>query len=214
MQHRIVLGWSRTRVTVDDGLILDLGSGAFPNRDADILCDGELADDLHRHGRAVVVDSRPFVVARAEALPFRDASFAFVIASHIAEHVDDPMSFCQELSRVAHAGYVETPSPLADRLLHEDYHLWRVSVRGGGLHFRRKRERGGAEAAIADLVYRVFYAGRNDCSRPTFRLPGGRAGIASALVLRVLAGLLNRVGVMHTRLVFDRRRPLSYTVSR
>ena len=39
-----------------------------------------------------------------------------MIASHIAEHVDDPDAFCRELARASKAGYIETPSPRADEV--------------------------------------------------------------------------------------------------
>lgn len=38
--------------------------------------------------------------ARAEALPFPDASFDFVNCAEVTEHVDDPQALCREISRV------------------------------------------------------------------------------------------------------------------
>jgi ubiquinone/menaquinone biosynthesis C-methylase UbiE len=106
-------------VPVEDGmLVVDIGSGAFPNPRADVLCDRELTDNRHRSGMAAVVD-RPFVVADVTALLFRDGSIDFAIVSHLAEHVADPVAMCDELRRVAKAGYIETPSPLAEWLLEE-----------------------------------------------------------------------------------------------
>jgi hypothetical protein len=76
-------------VPVEDGmLVVDIGSGAFPNPRADVLCDRELTDNRHRSGMAAVVD-RPFVVADVTALPFRGGSIDFAIVSHLAEHVAD-----------------------------------------------------------------------------------------------------------------------------
>jgi len=210
-QRRIVAGWSRRRFVVDDGPVLDVGSGAFPNRAADVLVDLEVDDDRHRHGRQLVID-RPFVVARVEALPFRDGAFAFVIASHIAEHVSDPAGLCRELSRAARRGYVETPSPFADLLLHEEYHIWRVGVRNGKLIFKEKAERPRLLVVSTDRIYRLFYAGRHDCSRPVARLPGGPVGRAMAFLLRALGAALNRVGLMHTRYPFDPTSPLRFEV--
>lgn len=208
----LVVGWSRRRVAVPSpGPILDLGSGAFPNSGADILCDGSLEDSRHRHGLAAVVD-RPMVVARAEALPFRDQAFAFVIASHIAEHVDDPDAFCGELARAGQAGYVETPSPLADRLFEEEYHLWRVGSEDGVLHFREKSTADRRPTRVTDLAYRTYNAGA-DCARPTFDLPSGLVGRMLGGVLLVVRALLNRSGILHTRRTFGPEAPLRWRVS-
>lgn len=197
----LTVGWSRTQVVVDQaGPILDLGSGAFPNDGADILCDGSLEDSRHRHGLAVVVD-RPMVVARAEALPFRDGAFAFLIASHIAEHVEDPDGFCREIARVGRSGYIETPSPLADRLLEEEYHLWRVGSAGGQLTFTAKTPDDRRPRRSTDAFYRGYNAGQS-CARPTWSLPAGLPGRVLALLLLVLRGALGRTGLLHTRHAF------------
>lgn len=212
MTDRIVVaGWARRRHRVASGLILDAGSGSYPNPSADILCDGELVDSRHRHGLPVVID-RPFVVARVEALPFRDGSFAFVIASHIAEHVEDPAGFCRELSRVAQAGYIETPSPVADWALHEDYHLWRVGRRGGALRFTAKSPRSERTRRITEPLFKAFYAGRTTCSRPTYRLPDGASGRAASLALKAFGAALARLGVMHTAHSFGPDAPLRWEI--
>ena len=210
-RRALTLGWSRTTVVVEEeGPILDLGSGAFPNAGADILCDGSLEDSRHRHGLAAVID-RPMVVARAEALPFRDGAFAFLIASHIAEHVEDPAGFCREMRRVARAGYIETPSPLADRLLEEEYHLWRVGSAGGRLTFTRKSPADRRPRRLTEAFYRIYNTGEA-CARPTPRLPRGPVGRALGLVLLVMRAALNRTGLMHTRHRFGPEAPLDWHV--
>jgi hypothetical protein len=209
--RRVVAGWSRRRFSVDGGPILDVGSGAFPNPAADILVDLEPDDSRHRHGLALVAD-RPLVVALVEALPFRDGAFAFAIASHIAEHVDDPAGLCDELRRVAPRGYIETPSPVADVLLHEDYHLWRVRTRRRRLEFDAKGPRRAWVIRITEPCYRLFYAGHTDSSRAVFPLPGGRIGRSLAFLLKAFAAGLARLGVMHTRYAFSPERPLQYAV--
>lgn len=47
-------------------------------------------------------------------LPFADREFDFVYCRHVLEDLYDPFHVCEEMSRVARAGYVETPSPLAE----------------------------------------------------------------------------------------------------
>jgi len=209
--RHVVAGWSRRRFSVDGGPIVDVGSGAFPNGEADILVDLELFDSRHRHGLPLVAD-RPLAVALVEALPFRDGAFSFAIASHIAEHVDDPAGLCDELKRVARRGYIETPSPIADVLLHEDYHLWRVRSRRGRLVFTAKRPRSRWVVWITEPLYKLFYAGHTDSSRRVFPLPTGPLGRLLALALKAFAAGLARVGVMHTRHEFRPTHPLDYEV--
>ncbi len=205
----LVAGWSRTRIRLaPSALVLDVGSGAFPNRRADILCDWSLWHD--RGGKRPVVD-RPFVVADASALPFKTQSIDFVIATHIAEHVHDPNPLCSELARVARAGYIETPTPAFDRLFHEPGHLWRVDCSRGTLRFRRMPSRGRIELAVTQALYKIYYAGEHH-QRPTLRLPNGLVGRLFQLVQYGLRGFLNRSGLIHTRYHFSPRCPLRYSV--
>jgi len=52
------------------------------------------------------------VVARADALPFPDDAFDFVLASHVAEHLPDPIKCLREWARVARRYiYVILPQP-------------------------------------------------------------------------------------------------------
>ena len=193
--------------------VLDVGSGAFPNPRATICVDRDLHDNRHRAGADLVQD-RPLVCADVSALPFRDGAFDFVIASHLGEHVEDPDAFCQELSRVAAAGYIETPSPLADVLLHEDYHIWRVSFRDGVMRFRAKTTRSRLVAAVCDRFYRVYNAAQPQCERPTYHLPDNAAGRMARIGLTAFGGVLNRIGVMHTRVHFAPTRPLRWRTVR
>lgn len=208
---RAVLGWSRTTVDIPaDAIVLDVGCGSFPNPAATLSCDMSLDEDRHRTGRATVID-RPFVLCDATKLPFRDGSIGFVIASHIAEHIEDPAAFCAELSRVAVAGYVETPSPLADYLLDEEYHQWRVGGSGSHIRFATKPPKPPAVAWLTDRFYRVFYAGR-EMGAPTYRLGNGPIGRMLRWVLFVVRGMLNRSGIMHTRIRFGPEAPLTCRV--
>ena len=203
-------GWSRTVLPVlPEMRVLDIGSGAFPNDRADILCDGELVDNRHRAGLPVVID-RPMVVADAGALPFRDGAFDYAIASHIAEHLPAPDSFCRELSRVASSGYIETPSPLADVLLHEDYHLWRVGGSRNRLRFARKSQPGRLARLLTTPVYFVMNAGQPSCEGRVMPLPGGLLGRAVKFGLRAVNGGLARLGVLHTRVQFSPTAPLEW----
>ena len=205
-------GWSRTALPVTPGMVvLDLGSGAFPNPRADLLCDRELVDNRHRAGLAVVVD-RPLVRADATQLPFRDGAIDFVIVSHLAEHIEDPDAFCRELARVAKGGYLETPSPAADFVLDEEYHLWRVGARDGVVEFRDKPPKPRWARALCDRAYWLFYAPQPSCEKPTWELPANPLGRAIGFVLKALGAVLNRAGLMHTRVTWTPTKPLRWRV--
>lgn len=47
-------------------------------------------------------------------LPYADKQFDFIYARHVLEDMYNPMLLCREMSRVGKAGFIETPSPLAE----------------------------------------------------------------------------------------------------
>lgn len=121
--------------------VLEIGSGNRPRRRSNVLVDKFIADNTERSGEeGVVIDERPFVVADALALPFKDKSFDYVITSHILEHVDDPEKFVAELERVAMRGYIETPSELSEKLFGWPFHKWTVRCDGDTIAMRRRTE--------------------------------------------------------------------------
>ncbi len=109
--------------------VLEVGSGNRPRKRSDVLCDKYMESNYERSGGDnIVIDQRPFVAADALSLPFKDKSFDYVIASHILEHVSDPIKLAEELSRVAKAGYIETPSELGEHIFGWPFHKWRVHL--------------------------------------------------------------------------------------
>jgi SAM-dependent methyltransferase len=120
-------------------LVLEVGSGHNPKTRADVLCDKYIEDNTQRGGTLIL--DRPLIVADGEALPFRGKSFDYVICSHVLEHADDAVRFLSEVERVGRAGYIETPSEVAERLYGWDYHRWYVNVMHGQLVLRPKTER-------------------------------------------------------------------------
>ncbi len=115
--------------------ILDVGAGHNPFHGATHVLDLDLGEGGQRGGnRLVVPGSAVLVQGMATELPFRTASFDYVYASHVLEHVDDPDHACRELMRIGSAGYIETPSPLLEQgLALKDatppehwYHKWFV----------------------------------------------------------------------------------------
>jgi SAM-dependent methyltransferase len=131
----LVLGPEPLR-RLNPGLTLEIGSGAFPSWQADVLCDRHVSDTSHRSSRALLVDHRPMVVCDAARLPFQDKAFDFVVARHVLEHVSDPEIVLREMGRVARNGYIECPSPLAESLLGWPKHVWTVGLDEKGLILR------------------------------------------------------------------------------
>lgn len=112
-------------------LVLDVGSGHNPNPRSDILCDRYIEDDTERGG-SIRVD-RPLIVADAHNLPFKTGAFDYVIASHIIEHMDDPLKFCSELQRVSRRGFIASPTELAEHMFYWTFHKWYVNMVGNKL---------------------------------------------------------------------------------
>ncbi|MCU0494052.1 MAG: class I SAM-dependent methyltransferase [Chloroflexaceae bacterium] len=122
------------------GLVLEIGSGDNPNPRSNILVDRFITDNTERGGNIVI--DRPLVVADAHHLPFKAQVFAYTICSHILEHMDDPQQFGRELTRVSEAGYIQSPSEIAERLFHWSFHRWYVNLVGDTLvlHPREPQE--------------------------------------------------------------------------
>ncbi|MFX0200139.1 MAG: methyltransferase domain-containing protein, partial [Candidatus Hodarchaeota archaeon] len=111
--------------------VLDIGSGNVPFQLATHLADITIEDD--NYGRAGVpfknIDGKPFFECNIENLPFKDKEFDFVYCSHVLEHVTNPEKACDELTRIAKRGYIETPKPSKDLWLNNakvSHHRWAV----------------------------------------------------------------------------------------
>ena len=100
--------------------VLDIGCGYGANEYATTISD---ILDLSDHYR-----DKSFVKITEKKLPFKDKEFDFVIASHVAEHVEDISFFLNELSRVGRKGYIEVPTKLEDNLVFENKkaHIWHL----------------------------------------------------------------------------------------
>ena len=136
--------------------VLDVGSGNNPHPRATTLLERFTQDNRERAGDPIDRTDPRLVEGDALAMPFDGGAFDYIIASHIAEHVQDPEQLCRELSRVGRAGYIETPGWLGDLLLREDYHHWRVRRQGRGLRFDQvtnRRPLGDLGEAFYFIVY-------------------------------------------------------------
>ena len=100
--------------------VLDIGCGYGANEYATTICD---ILDLSDHYK-----DKTFIKINEKKLPFKDKEFDFIIASHVAEHVEDISYFFNELARVGKKGYIEVPTKLEDNLVFENKkaHIWHL----------------------------------------------------------------------------------------
>jgi SAM-dependent methyltransferase len=133
------------------GLVLEIGSGDNPHTRSDVLVDRFLSDNTERSGDIVI--DRPLVVADAHHLPFRDDAFAYIICSHILEHMDDPPQFVRELQRTGTAGYIGSPSEIAERLFHWSFHRWYVNLLADGTIVMHPKEPAEPFGELFDYLY-------------------------------------------------------------
>jgi hypothetical protein len=148
-----MLDSSRARILAelsDDAVVLDVGGGARPFPRADWVIDlmayeerGRYGDPpepaLERFGPATWVTRD---ICAREPWPFSDGQFDFAICSHTLEDVRDPIFVCDELVRVARAGYIEVPSRLEEQSYGFQgpwtgwaHHRWLIDLDADGLTF-------------------------------------------------------------------------------
>ena len=89
------------------GRVLEIGPGNSPFPQATEFVDWQVSPALQ--GRPVHV-----LDINQDRLPFEDKSFDFVYCRHTLEDIYNPIWVCREMDRIAQAGYIETPSPLAE----------------------------------------------------------------------------------------------------
>ena len=122
-----------------DDFVLEIGSGDNPSPFSHVLVDKFFEPTHHRKNTPMKLDERPLIIGDAERLPFKDQSFDYVICSHVIEHIPGVEAAFGELMRVAKAGYIETPSIYAERIVGKhDIHLWHIYSNGRKLFLNRK----------------------------------------------------------------------------
>jgi SAM-dependent methyltransferase len=88
-------------------LVVDVGAGYAPWEHATEFVDREAWPQLA--GRKVHA-----LDVELDRLPYADKSVDFLYCRHTIEDLHNPTLLLREMNRVAKAGYVETPSPLAE----------------------------------------------------------------------------------------------------
>jgi FkbM family methyltransferase len=135
----------------DDAVVLDVGGWAKPFARADWVLDllpyetrglygyeqGKRDDERFSADTWVVRD-----MCAREPWPFADDQFDFAICSHTLEDIRDPIWVCQELQRVARAGYIEVPSRLQEQAqgvqgnwVGWGHHHWLIDIEGDSIQF-------------------------------------------------------------------------------
>lgn len=193
------VGNSGTNIEIeDDWLVLDIGSGHNPHRRANVLTDRYLEENIDRSGKPIRVDEkRPFIICDAQCLPFKSKVFDYFMASHIAEHVENPEEFCEELMRISKREYVETPSKIGEIHLTEPFHKWYVYAKGSVLVFERKKNN---NKPHSESFYRIFYFGINRIGHKTLNT----SNRVLYFVLKFLALILRRLWVIIRSVTYTR----------
>lgn len=132
-----------------DDVVLDIGAWGRPLTRADWVMDLMPYDTRGLYGRDGPDPERFSAdtwirrdICDREPYPFADKSVDFVICSHTLEDVRDPIWVCDEMVRIAKAGYVEVPSRLEEQSYGFQgpwagwgHHRWLIEKQDEGLDF-------------------------------------------------------------------------------
>lgn len=101
-----VMDYLANVVIPNDAKVLEVGPGHSPFKRANVAVDfvdvPGLSIPLHKCDLG------------SEPLPFENKSFEFIFCRHTLEDMHSPFNLIKEMSRVGKAGYIETPSPIAE----------------------------------------------------------------------------------------------------
>jgi ubiquinone/menaquinone biosynthesis C-methylase UbiE len=142
----------------DDAIIADIGSGHNPLPQATYCIEKDMEESPERSGLKTVIPKCKLIIADVTmGIPLPDKSCDFVVASHILEHIEDPIAFCKELERIGKAGYIETPGPWQEWINNKKVHKWIVSNENGILVFRKKSKfKGEPSTKIAAFIIDII----------------------------------------------------------
>ena len=87
--------------------VLELGPGNVPLSKATHFC-GWLNSEKEKLSNYKIVDFSK------DKFPYENKEFDFIYARHVLEDLDNPFNCMDEMSRIAKAGFIECPSPIAE----------------------------------------------------------------------------------------------------
>lgn len=133
----------------ENEVVLDIGGWAKPLPRADWVIDLMPYETRGLYGREPGDEERFSAetwvqrdICDREPFPFADGSVDFVVCSHTLEDVRDPIWVCDEMKRVAGAGYIEVPSRLEEQSYGVQgpwvgwgHHHWLIDIVDGGIDF-------------------------------------------------------------------------------
>ena len=118
----------------DDALVLDVGGWAEADPRADWVIDigsyetrnwyRTLGSEAKGSERVTAETWVQRDVCDAEPWPFADDQFDFVLCTQTLEDLRDPVRVCNEMARVAKAGYLETPPAVEELTRGVESPLW------------------------------------------------------------------------------------------
>ena len=121
--------------------VLELGPGKTPFSKATHFCGWD-------EGPQAIKTNGKVCDFNQELLPYKDNEFDFVYCRHVLEDIWNPFHAMNEMSRVGKAGYIETPSPIAELCRHVDggspsfrgyhHHRWIIWNDGTQINFVTK----------------------------------------------------------------------------
>lgn len=144
--------------------VVDLGCGNDPFPKASVYVDFFEENNRERDGANFKKPSKGKYVhwdLNQYPYPFKDKEFDFVIAAHIAEHLDDPLRFCQEIQRIGKRGYIETPNKMYELLYGWEFHKWYVNIEHDVLIFENIIDR----TFIGEFIRNLYHVKQD----PEFR---------------------------------------------
>ncbi len=104
--------------------VIEIGPGHNPSFRSNMIVEKYIESNYHRCGEVKIYPHQIFINADGTDLPFKDNEFDYVMCNQVLEHVDDPVRFIEEQSRIAKRGYIETPSLIGEMLFPKASHKW------------------------------------------------------------------------------------------